>query len=322
MPSSDRVTPGHHNTDAAPGFTPTQKGKALRSVILLPLLLVNCASCAQTEDSERALDSLVQTEKAFAHTSVTAGTRTAFLEFLADDGILFNAGPVNGVSLWEAQEETEAELSWGPEIADVSKAGDMGYTSGPFQLRPKPDSDPIRWGHFVTVWKKTADGSWKVAIDGGVSHGPVTLPGEGPVARPSAGFTESMGTANADPENGRSALTETDRSYSRSLAERGVIGSLSDFVAPYARFYREGELPIIGTDEIAASTTATGEIPSQWESKGAFVSSSSDLGFTYGITGAAEDNANPSASYLRVWQKQRHSGWRVVVDVLIPTRTQ
>jgi hypothetical protein len=113
-------------------------------------------------------------------------------------------------------------------------------------------------------------------------------------------------------------LAETDKSYSRSVAERGFTGSLPDYVAPYARFYREGELPILGEDAIAASMTAIGDAPSQWESKGASPSSSADLGFTYGIAWSHEDGANPSASYLRVWQKQSGSGWRVVVDVLLP----
>jgi hypothetical protein len=59
-------------------------------------------------------------------------------------------------------------------------------------------------------------------------------------------------------------------------------------------------------------------MPSGWESKGVFVSASADLGFTYGIAGFSEEEASPSASYLRVWQKHIESGWRVAVDVWIP----
>src|SRR3989441_7013168 len=42
-------------------------------------------------------------QRAYARAAATKGTRDAFLEFLADDGIIFQPGPVNGKQFWQAR---------------------------------------------------------------------------------------------------------------------------------------------------------------------------------------------------------------------------
>ena len=51
--------------------------------------------------------------------------------------------------------------------ADVSTAGDLGYTWGTYRSKMmgedgKPVEEP---GKFLTVWKRGADGGWKVVMD-------------------------------------------------------------------------------------------------------------------------------------------------------------
>ena len=43
---------------------------------------------------------MVEAEKKFYQTGQEKGTRAAFLAFLADDGIVFRPGPVNGKESW------------------------------------------------------------------------------------------------------------------------------------------------------------------------------------------------------------------------------
>lgn len=67
------------------------------------------------------------------------GTREAFTEFIADDGILFRPTAVFGKKWMQEHplpaSPTRSVLSWQPILADVSRAGDLGYTTGPWQFR-------------------------------------------------------------------------------------------------------------------------------------------------------------------------------------------
>jgi ketosteroid isomerase-like protein len=59
------------------------------------------------------------------------------------------------------------KLTWLADKADVARSGELGYTSGTYQMT---FSDPTGKtvsdkGKYVTVWKKQKDGSWKVALD-------------------------------------------------------------------------------------------------------------------------------------------------------------
>lgn len=54
------------------------------------------------------------------------------------------------------------KLSWTVESAEVSKAGDMGYTRGSFLGGQGNDTFS---GSYATVWKKDKDSKWRVAVD-------------------------------------------------------------------------------------------------------------------------------------------------------------
>ena len=60
-------------------------------------LALACIAFAQKGDVRQANRlAVVEAERAFARAAATKGTRDAFLEFLAGDGIIFQPGPVNG----------------------------------------------------------------------------------------------------------------------------------------------------------------------------------------------------------------------------------
>ncbi|MFQ5789451.1 MAG: YybH family protein [Acidobacteriota bacterium] len=71
------------------------------------------------------------------------------------------------------------ELVWSPSAAEVASSGDLGYTVGTYQMKMEGPDGPVTIdGHYVTIWKKQADGSWKVAVDTGGPSGPPPAPGE------------------------------------------------------------------------------------------------------------------------------------------------
>src|ERR1700704_2468058 len=147
--------------------------------ILLPLLLTICSLIGTTfaQDKKQAgdLKSMVETERAFARMSEEKGMREAFAAFIADEGILFRPTPVLGKK-WMQENPVPASatrplLAWQPIFAFVSIAGDLGYTTGPWQYKKDiKDAEPAAFGNFMTVWKKQADGSWKFALDLGIRN--------------------------------------------------------------------------------------------------------------------------------------------------------
>jgi hypothetical protein len=65
-----------------------------------------------------------------------------------------------------------------PVTGDVARAGDLGYTTGPWvRSERKPGGKPLAYGWYFTVWKRQVDGTWKVAADIGTTTPAHGLPG-------------------------------------------------------------------------------------------------------------------------------------------------
>ena len=59
-------------------------------------------------------------------------------------------------------------LTWKPAKGEILGHGDLGYTVGTWERRAGPGSQPlVSRGNYLTVWKKQADGAWRVAFDTG-----------------------------------------------------------------------------------------------------------------------------------------------------------
>jgi ketosteroid isomerase-like protein len=58
-------------------------------------------------------------------------------------------------------------LSWHANKVGVARSGELGYTSGTYDFSMKDASGKIisDKGKYLTVWKKGADGTWKVLLD-------------------------------------------------------------------------------------------------------------------------------------------------------------
>jgi ketosteroid isomerase-like protein len=58
-------------------------------------------------------------------------------------------------------------LSWHANKVGVARSGELGYTSGTYDFSIKDASGKTisDKGKYLTVWKKEADGAWKVLFD-------------------------------------------------------------------------------------------------------------------------------------------------------------
>jgi ketosteroid isomerase-like protein len=61
-------------------------------------------------------------------------------------------------------EGEDAPFSWRPEVVAVLDSGNLGLTSGPVL---GPDDDRI--GTFNSIWRRDAEGNWKIVFDKGCS---------------------------------------------------------------------------------------------------------------------------------------------------------
>jgi ketosteroid isomerase-like protein len=287
----------------------------VKSTIILLTVLAN-ATYPQKATSESDLNSMVNAERAFARASVEKNTRDAFIEFIAEDGILFRPHAVNGKKYLEAQPVREGLLNWWPSFADISRSNDLGYTTGPWEASARRDGKPESFGHFMTVWKKQADGAWKWVIDLGISH---PRPGAKEEFKAAPASPKPKPDPKANVESERAALLDIDREMSRLSAEKGAVAAFAAHLSDDARISRDGEFPAVGR-QAARNLLAKKNGSYTWQPAGGDVSRAADLGYTYGI---AELKAEGAAAreyfnYLRIWKKQPGGRWRVVLDVASP----
>jgi ketosteroid isomerase-like protein len=258
---------------------------------------------------------LVQMERDFAKAAVTKGMRDAFLAFIADDGILFQPGPVNGKKFWTERQPRKGLLSWEPIFADVSRAGDLGYTTGPWEFRPNgADDKPVAFGQYFTIWKKQSDGSWKFVLDRGVSS-------EKPFATKLLLFPlndeDSTFSGKVDLEGVRSTLMKLEKEFSERSVKKGVQDPFDFYLADDGRLLRENVAPAVGKNA-SLSLVSARQGTLSWQVTAADVSTSGDLGYTYGVFELKSGTAAPErGSYVRVWKRQ-NGKWKVVMDIMSP----
>jgi ketosteroid isomerase-like protein len=294
--------------------------------LLFPLLMI-CTfvapAAAQKQDRINDLKSMVETERAFSRMSAEKGIRESFAEFIAADGILFRPTAVFGKK-WMQEHPLPPStarplLSWQPIFALVSLAGDLGYTTGPWEFKKDiKDAKPNAFGNFMTVWKKEADGNWKFALDLGISNPePKTA---APRWEPDNVQPANGSFKKVDHEAARTALLNVDREFSKASANQGAREAFLLYAAKDVRLFRNDHFPFVGK---MAAADALAPITAEWTWKPSFadVSVSGDLGYSYGIYELRDKSGAGSVSergnYARVWKKVSGE-WKLVVDVADP----
>src|SRR5438067_9621181 len=199
------------------------------------LFLAGLVLAIQTVGAETALDSvraMVDAEKKFYQTGQEQGTRAAFLAFLADDGIIFRPGPVNGKESWSKRQETGLDLVWEPRFAVMARSADFGYDTGPSKWRTSKKQQKFSGhGHFVSIWKKQKDGAWKVALDCGIENSESDV-------KPSLRLVTLKNAAKGTLES----LQQTQDAFVVT-ARLDFTKAFRQFGADEIRLYRDGSFP-------------------------------------------------------------------------------
>jgi ketosteroid isomerase-like protein len=106
-------------------------------------------------------------ERAFARTMADRN-HEAFVTFLADEAVFVGQkqafrGKAAVAEGWRRLfDGPQAPFSWEPERVEVVESGTLALSSGPVR-----DPSGARIGTFNSVWRREADGSWKIVLDNG-----------------------------------------------------------------------------------------------------------------------------------------------------------
>jgi ketosteroid isomerase-like protein len=110
---------------------------------------------------------LLNEERALSKASNERGAAEAFPLKADVDVRVFREGAMPFVgrdAAARAMYPSSTVWTWTPAFADVSQAGDLGYSYGAYELRDKKTGAISESGNYARVWKKVG-GRWRVVID-------------------------------------------------------------------------------------------------------------------------------------------------------------
>jgi ketosteroid isomerase-like protein len=153
------------------------------SIVAIAVLSLALFGCAKKADLEAARSAIRGADAAWSD-AIAAKNVDEFMKFVADDCVMMapNAPAAAGsenIRAWMMQEMAMPgfSVSWVPSAVDVAASGDLGYSIGTYQFHALMGETPIDdHGKYSTIWKKQADGSWKVAVDIFNSDVPMAMP--------------------------------------------------------------------------------------------------------------------------------------------------
>jgi len=134
-------------------------------------ILIALACCAfapaHAAETQAALAQQVRdAETAFAN-SMAQRDLAAFARLVAPDAVFFGERVLRGkeevIAGWKAFfEGAAAPFSWSSASVEVLASGTLAHSSGPVL-----DKHGNQVGTFNSIWRRDADGSWKVVFDKG-----------------------------------------------------------------------------------------------------------------------------------------------------------
>jgi ketosteroid isomerase-like protein len=199
-------------------------------------------------------------------------------------------------------------LRWEPQNADVAISCDLGYTTGPsFYKDSTVQNGEQRFGQFFSVWKKQSNGSWKVAVDIGVTT---------PTATFGTPFMEPTGERVQPSPVSSEEYKKIERDFSEACKRHGIIEAYRTCISMQSRLLRKGTTPIIGEEAIPSYLTDH-QTPCKWVPLAGDVSGSGDLCYVYGSYNCSVTDSSRAESgfYLRMWKRNEEGTWIIVADI-------
>jgi len=128
--------------------------------------------CAHRVDVAKERKALMDADTQFARDTAERGVE-GWVSWFTDDGTMYPPArdAIEGRAAIREQMgdlydprsgQGGLRLDWQPIRAEVSESGELGWTTGTSKV---VTTAGMRQGRYITVWRKQADGSWKVWAD-------------------------------------------------------------------------------------------------------------------------------------------------------------
>jgi len=290
---------------------------------LLCILIILTSSTMSAQNIELQKEILLETDRQLSKLSSEKGTLEAFLHFISDDAILFPkfGHPIHGKESFvkiisKIDQKSDYNIpKWKPVFADISKAGDFGYTFGRYELvgEEVDGYQDIKYNYYGSVWKKQKDGNWKIIIHAGL------------ISLDSIDFITEK-NMQVKFEDKYAEIVETDKKFSKLSTQKGYLQAFYSYIDDNGLVVSEnGQAPANKetyqkTIEYYKKNKPKSELTLSWQPLYADISLSGELGYTHGhakwITKDAKGkNSEGFSYYLSIWKKQADSSFKFVFDV-------
>jgi len=285
-------------------------------VLAVSLSMPVSSTAAQTQAAAgraAARDTLRLADQRISAQAYASGLAHALPAALASDAAFL----LEGAPIVQGREAVERLLraqtawqglqpSWSPFRVLLSSDGLLGVTFGETVLQ-RPAAAP-ELGRYMTVWRRTAAGSWEIAAQ---AHTGLLSAGQTVLLPPGSGSTGGRAAANP--------FTAADLAFARLAADSGAPTAFARYIAPDGMTLAStGELNI--GPAAARARLAEGRAGSadwRWWPVLSFTAASGDLGVTIGeaeIRLGQGETETFFSKYLTVWQRQPDGSLKFVVD--------
>ena len=148
-------------------FPPGSPAQCASAALALAIGTAAAQSAPPSPDLEALAAEVRAAETAFART-MAERRLDAFADFVAEDaafrGRTVRVGRAEVVAGWRPLfDGPQAPFSWAPDAVTVAADGRLAISTGPVR-----DTAGRMTGRFTSIWRRDADGHWRVIVDQGV----------------------------------------------------------------------------------------------------------------------------------------------------------
>ncbi|WP_131539213.1 nuclear transport factor 2 family protein [Pedobacter nototheniae] len=274
-------------------------------------IAVALAVSAFAQKSDGTTKSLVSAEKDFAKSIAKNGDKESYLEYSSANALVFRPNPVSAKTFYTSQDKGINGVTWEPNLARVSRSGDWGFTTGPYQI----DGAEKKYGQYLSIWK-AENGKWKLAIDLGTSSNKPLNKVNDNFVEPKDHFLPKFRNEK-ELKASRDIILTTEKTLNTMLKTHG-IAAFGGFLTADARLLFPGNEAIEGKGKILAFYN--GMIDKiNLKTTGADKSLGSDFAYTYGVaTIDYKTDLRESFNYVFIYEKAADHSWNLIVQAFVP----
>jgi ketosteroid isomerase-like protein len=278
---------------------------------LWPTLLSILLGLLPATSGSTVVDDVQAADAAFAARATEIGHHAAFIEYLAQDAVLFRPEAVPGQEWLATHEPAGGRLEWTPAAGAVGCTAVLALTTGPWRYSNEEGGEPVA-GHYLSVWRRDAQSQWRVVLDHGIDHA-VAVTAESLQAA-LARLWPDAASRTCDGRDDSGSLAAADERFNGQVTRRGLLPALQRTAAEGALVFRDDAPPALlaGWPPDLDAAFGAGTVA---HTVGAVFEPGTDLAVTHGTLQSPDGSRR--ALFVRVWSRDGRR-WKVAIDMRTP----